>query len=102
MDNGFGLTAQKRIHIGDRLRIQPPSGDDGVALTVTKMFVNNIQSKYVRPGQKVFICCDKPVSFNGGIFKIGESFPDYTRRLEALPARKNAVELKITLSQKEH
>ena len=99
MDNGFGLTAQKRIHIGDRLRIQPPSGDDGVALTVTKMFVNNIQSKYVRPGQKVFICCDKPVSFNGGIFKIGESFPDYTRRLEALPARKNAVELKISLSQ---
>ncbi|MBO7328356.1 MAG: U32 family peptidase [Lentisphaeria bacterium] len=99
MDNGFGLTAQKRIHVGDRLRIQPPSGDDGVALTVTKMFVNNTQSKYVRPGQKVFICCDKPVSFNGGIFKIGESFPDYTRRLENLPARKKAVELKISLSQ---
>ena len=99
MDNGFGLTAQKRIHIGDRLRIQPASGDDGVALTVTKMFVNNTQSKYARPGQKVFVCCDKMVSFNGSVFKIGESFPDYTRRLEALPARKTQVELKLTLSQ---
>ena len=99
-DNGFGLTAQKRIHIGDRLRIQPQSGDDGVALTVTKMFVNNTSSKYARPGQKVFICCDKPVPFNGGVFKIGESFPDYTKRLEALPARKQAVELNITLDGK--
>ncbi len=98
MDNGFGMTAQKRIHIGDRLRIQPASGDDGTALTVTKMFVNNVQSKYVRPGQKVFICCDKDLPFGGGVFKIGESFPDFTRRLEALPARKKAVELKISLS----
>ena len=98
MDNGFGMTAQKRIHIGDRLRIQPASGDDGTALTVTKMFVNNVQSKYVRPGQKVFICCDKDVPFGGGVFKIGESFPDFTRRLEALPARKKAVEVKISLS----
>lgn len=98
LDNGFGMTAQKRIHIGDRLRIQPASGDDGTALTVTKMFVNNVQSKYVRPGQKVFICCDKDLPFGGGVFKIGESFPDFTRRLEALPARKKAVELKISLS----
>ena len=97
-DNGFGFSVQKRVHIGDRLRIQPQSGDDGVALTVTKMFVNNLSTKYARPGQKAFICCDKEVPFNGGIFKIGESFPDYTRRLESLPARKKGVELKITLS----
>ncbi len=97
-DNGFGFTAKKRVHIGDRLRIQPASGDDGVALTVTKMFVDNIQTKYVRPGHKVFICCDKAVPYNGGIFKIGESFPDYTRRLEALPSRRKQITLQISLS----
>ncbi len=97
-DNGFGFTAKKRIHIGDRLRIQPQSGDDGVALTITKMFVNNVQNKYVRPGQKVFICCDKAVPVNGSIFKIGESFPDYNRRLTALPARKTRVKLHISLN----
>ena len=63
------------------------------------MFANNIQSKYARPGQKVFVCCDKAVAFNGSVFKIGESFPDYTRRLEALPARKIQVELKISLTR---
>ncbi|MBE6358418.1 MAG: U32 family peptidase [Lentisphaerae bacterium] len=100
-DNGFGFTAKKRVHIGDRLRIQPATGDDGVALTVTKMFADNTSVKYVRPGQKVFICCDKDVPFNGGIFKIGESFPDYTRRLENLPARKTQVELQIKLNASE-
>ena len=97
-DNGFGFTAQKRVHVGDRLRIQPPSGDDGVALTVTKMFADNRNSKYARPGQRTFICCDKEVVFNGSIFKIGESFPDYTRRLESLPRRKKTVDLEITVS----
>lgn len=96
-DNGFGFTAQKRIHIGDRLRIQPPSGDDGTALTVTKMFSDNVQVKYVRPGHKVFICCDKEIPINGGVFKIGESFADYSRRLENLPGRKKQVKLDIVI-----
>ncbi len=96
-DNGFGFTAVKRVHLGDRLRIQPPSGDDGIALTVTKMFVENNPAKYVPIGKRVFICCDKPVSPGGIIFKIGESFPDYSRQLEALPARKKELVLSITL-----
>ena len=97
-NNGFGFTAQKRVHIGDRLRIQPPSGDDGIALTITKMFVENKAAKYARPGQKTFICCDKEIVYNGTIFKIGESFPDYTRRLETLPRRKKAVVLEILVN----
>lgn len=97
-DNGFGFTAVKRVHLGDRLRIQPPSGDDGVALTVTKMFVENNPAKYVQIGKRVFICCDKPVTPGGVVFKIGESFPDYTRRLENLPERKQQVKLHLELA----
>ncbi len=98
-DNGFGFTAAKRVHLGDRLRIQPPSGDDGIAITVTKMFVENNPAKYVQIGKRVFICCDKPVTPGGVIFKIGESFQDYTRQLEALPARKKDLVLSIELQQ---
>ncbi len=98
-DNGFGFTAVKRVHLGDRLRIQPPSGDDGIALTVTKMFVENSPAKYVQIGKRVFICCDKPVAPGGVVFKIGESYPDYTRRLESLPARKRELTLALELSQ---
>ena len=98
-DNGFGFTAAKRVHLGDRLRIQPPSGDDGVALTVTKMFVENRPAKYVQIGKRVFICCDKPIIPGGVVFKIGESFPDYGRRLEALPPRRWEVELHLALER---
>ncbi|MCI5779390.1 MAG: U32 family peptidase [Lentisphaeria bacterium] len=96
-DNGFGFTAAKRVHLGDRLRIQPLSGDDGIALTVTKMFVENRPAKYVPIGKRVFICCDKPIVPGGVVFKIGESFPDYTRRLELLPPRRAELELHLTL-----
>ena len=95
---GFGFTAVKRIHLGDRLRIQPPSGDDGTALAVTKMFVDNISAKYCRPGQRVFVCCDKAIPVGGWVFKIGESFPDYSGRLESLPPRRRQVKLHIALS----
>ena len=98
-DNGFGFTAVKRVHIGDRLRIQPPSGDDGVALTVTKMFSENKPAKYVRPGNRIFVCCDKEIPYGGVIFKIGESFADYQKRLESLPARRKDVRLDITVEQ---
>lgn len=98
-DNGFGFTAAKRVHLGDRLRIQPQSGDDGVALTVTKMFVENNPAKYVQIGKRVFICCDKPVTPGGIVFKIGESFPDYSKRLENLPARKKQLQLQLTVNQ---
>ncbi|MBE6389287.1 MAG: U32 family peptidase [Lentisphaerae bacterium] len=99
-DNGFSFTAKKRIHLGDRLRIQPVSGDDGAAITVTKMFSGNMPAKYVRPGDEVFICCDKSVPPNGNIFKIGESFADFSRRLEALPPRKAPLMLDINLTDK--
>ncbi len=98
-DNGFGFTAVKRVHIGDRLRIQPPTGDDGVALTVTKMFSENKPAKYVRPGNRIFVCCDKEVPYGGVIFKIGESFADYQKRLESLPARRKEICLNIFVEQ---
>ena len=98
-ERGFAFTSGKRLFLGDRLRVQPHSGDDGVAVTLTRMLVDNQSVKRVMPGEKVFVCCDKPVMPDGIVFKIGESFADYSKRIAALPERKAAVEIDIAISR---
>ena len=100
-ERGFVFTSGKRLFLGDRLRIQPHSGDDGTAVTLTRMLVENQSVRRVMPGEKVFICCDKPVPPDGIVFKIGESFTDYSKRIAALPERKQAVDLDIAISANE-
>ncbi|MBR7103634.1 MAG: DUF3656 domain-containing protein [Lentisphaeria bacterium] len=99
-DNGFGFTASKRLSVGDRLRIQPRGGEDGPAVTITRMFANNELVKRAKSGDKVFICCDKDVPADGLVFKIGESFADRKKQLEQLPERKKALDLEIELDAK--
>ncbi|MGE4564447.1 MAG: U32 family peptidase [Victivallaceae bacterium] len=98
-DNGFRFITGKKIHLGDRLRVQPVSGDEGPALTVTKMFVNNQDTRKAHIGDAVFICCDKPAPYRGLVFKIGESSPDYSARLAALPKPRKKLALDISISQ---
>lgn len=94
-DNGFAFRTGKRIHVGDRLRVQPKSGDEGAAVTVTRMFVDNRSAMFARPGTTVFVCCDKAMPFGGVVFKIGESFSDYSGRITALPMPRRKLALTI-------
>lgn len=97
--NGFYFVAKKKIHVGDRLRIQPHSGDDGPAMTVTKMFVDNKDVKKATVGQMVFVCYDREVPLRGAIYKIGESFKDYNSRIENLKDVRKKIDLKVAISQ---
>jgi putative protease len=97
-DNGFYFTTTRNIHVGDRIRVQPQSGDDGAAMTITRMFVNNASALKARPGDRVFVCCDKPMPFKGMVFKIGESCEDYTARIAALPPPPKPLHLKIAVN----
>ena len=96
-ENGFYFTASRRLGAGDRLRIQPRNGEDGPALTVTKMFVNDSPAWRAKAGDRVFICCDKPVPPDGMVFKIGTAFTDRRRQLEALPERRKKLDLSLEL-----
>ena len=95
---GFAFVTAKKLHIGDRVRVQPMSGDEGVALTVTKMYVNRASAFKAKPGDRVFLCCDKPVQDRGVVYRIGESFTDYTARVAALPAPRKQLDLRIRVS----
>ncbi len=98
-ENGFGFRTSKKLHLGDRLRIQPLTGDEGPALTVTRMFVNNRSEKKAHIGDEVFVCCDKTAPARGLIFKIGESCEDYSGRIAALPAPRRELSLKIDVTR---
>ena len=100
-ERGFSFVTSKRLFLGDRLRIQPHSGDDGTAVTLTRMLVNNQSVRRAMPGEKLFVCCDKPVPPDGIVFKIGESFTDYSKRIAALPPRKAAIDLDISITRNE-
>lgn len=100
-ERGFVFTTGKRLFLGDRLRIQPHSGDDGTAVTMTRIYVNDQSVRRAMPGDRVFVCCDKAVPHDGIVFKIGESFTDYTKRIAALPERRKEVELNIAITRNE-
>ncbi len=95
---GFEFTASRRLHIGDRLRVQPGNGEEGPALTITKMFVKQEPSTRVLAGERCFICCDKEVPLDGTIYKIGEDFGDYSGRIASLPGPGIPLDLDIELT----
>ena len=75
-ENGFGFKTSNRIYLGDRIRVQPTTGDEGPAMTVTRMSVNGRRSMKATSGQECFIFCDKEIPHRGLVYKIGESFDD--------------------------
>lgn len=97
--NGFHLHALRRLHVGDAIRIQPRSGDEGPAMLITKMTRAGLPVKRVLKGEDCFIHSDKEVPRDAFVYKTGESFADYTRRIAELPAFKPVLDLQIALSR---
>jgi U32 family peptidase len=101
VDNGYiKVRFSRTVRLGDRLRVQNRSGDEGPAFTVTKMYING---KYVKQSEKardVSLPWDREESPSCGIvYRIGESttynsgdkLPLYTPRRKA--------DLNITLDE---
>ena len=98
---GFTLSAMRRIHVGDLLRIQPRSGDEGPAVSVTALVRDGENIRSVSRGETCFVPTDREVLPDSFVYKTGESCPDYTRRIAALPQSKPALPLDIFISRTE-
>jgi U32 family peptidase len=97
---GFSVALTQRIHIGDRIRIQPKSGDEGPTLTITKLSVNGKSTNKAIKGNECFIHCDKEIPKDGIVYKIGESGGDNTARIANLPLLSHNIDLNITVNSK--
>jgi len=93
-ENGFSARLAKRLHLGDRLRVQPKSGDEGPAFTLTKLFVERRSVRTGRPGETVYIPCDKPVPFGGLLYRTGMTM-DFAASAVFAPPKKR---LELALS----
>jgi putative protease len=96
--NGFSVKVSKRLHVGDSIRIQPNSGDEGPAVTITKMTVDGRIAKKAQKNQECFIFCDKEMPV-GKVFKIGESYDDMSSRIEKLPLLKNSLDIDVRIDK---
>ncbi len=94
---GIVVSVSKRIFSGDRLRIQPASGDEGPALTVTNMRVDGIWQKKTGKGQYCLIPTELEIAVNSLVYKIGESHPKENYK-SVLPEPRAGLDLKINVS----
>jgi len=100
-DKGFGFRTAHRLYLGDRLRVQPTTGDEGPALTITRMSVAGRQGMKATNGQECFIFCDKEIPMSGLVYKIGENYDEMQGKLANLPELRSALDLEIMVSATE-
>ncbi|MFZ2655079.1 MAG: U32 family peptidase [Victivallales bacterium] len=100
-DGGFAVALSRKLHLGDRIRIQSKSGKKGTALTITEMTVNGRHITEGRNGETCFISTkDREILPDGFVYKIGESIDELTGRISRLPlALKRTIDLAVTVSK---
>lgn len=96
--NGFEVSLSKRLHVGESIRVQPPSGDEGPSITITRMSVDGQPALKALQDGCCFIHCDKEVSNGSFVFKIGETTGDMQSRIDAMKLVRAGVDLDIHVS----
>ena len=98
---GFYATLTRKIHLGDRIRVQAKSGKKGTALTVTEMTVNGNHVTEGRSGETCLIHTDREILPVGFVYKIGESIDEMSGRVSRLPlSPKKKIDFHVSVSGK--
>lgn len=97
--NGFTVQTVRPLSVGDMLRIQPKSGDDGPALEITKMLVKGRNASFLPRNAEGFIFADKEIPRDGVIYKTSGKCKDYSARIEELKMEKVLTDLSITVTR---
>ncbi len=87
-----GFTAKERLHVGDRIRIQPQNDQAGTGFTVRELFWEQKKAKAVKAGDFVQVKMPDKGFFRIGdaVFKVGGK-PLFTLSPEACQDRLNKV-----------
>lgn len=100
--DSFEAELTGRLHIGDNIRVQSASGDEGEALTVLELYLGNRPVKKAFPGQLCRIPFrDKNIFANGILYRIGETHDTMEKRCAALPLQGTVLDIGLHLSASE-
>ena len=96
---GITVLTTAPLHLGDRLRFQPPQGGDGESFSLISMeTAPGKRALKVRAKTKIFI----PGKFNAApqfrLLKIGENGFDFSRQAANLPALRFPLDMEINFS----
>ena len=69
--DGFLFLLSRPVRIGDRLRVQPGTGDEGPAVTVRELRVGRRPVPAGRRGQECFVACAEDVPRDGRVYRTG-------------------------------
>lgn len=98
-ENGFTIHSIRPLAMGDMLRIQPKSGDDGPSLEITKMLVKGKNVSFLPRNSQGFIFADKEIPPDGVIYKTSGKCKDYSERIKELQLEKLLADLSIEISR---
>ena len=96
VSGGFLAKVSTKIHLGDKIRIQPDSGDEGTLITVKYIDVNGESVKKALAGTVCMIKTDREI-LPGDILKTGQEDSASSVNPEKLPLVKTALDLDILL-----
>ncbi|MCK5802970.1 MAG: U32 family peptidase, partial [Lentisphaeria bacterium] len=93
--DGFDIVLSRPLARGDRIRVQPESGDEGPSLEVQHLLSQGRPAKRVPGGKTATIGTDLDIPANGYVFKTANRQPDMSVRLAKLPPPTPALPLAI-------
>jgi len=94
---GFTVSASRVLRTGDTIRIQPPSGEEGPSITVTRMTLDGKPVRQVRSGQQCRVHCDKRVELHSVVIKTAEAGSSARFKESALPAPRPALDIHVAI-----
>lgn len=92
---GFVIAASRRLHLGDKIRIQQKNGEDNTSITITKMSKTGSSTRTIARDEKGLIHCDKAVDLASKIYKIGESAPNFDKEIAQIAEIKSKINLEV-------
>ncbi|MDT8389038.1 MAG: DUF3656 domain-containing protein [Lentisphaeria bacterium] len=97
--SGFEMALSQRLHVGDRIRVQSKDGEEGVPMTVTRLFAEGKPAIRGTKGQTCFIPFDRPVADQGLVFRIGMQERDVAKTIAAIPSEtEQSAALTVTVA----
>lgn len=97
--------SRDRLHVGDRIRIQPKSDMAGKAFTVREMYLDNRQVKAVNEKSRVAVVSPFPAAVGDAVFKVSSetaftmSESACNKRLESVKPGRIPCDLAISLKE---
>lgn len=94
---GFYVKISRDLRKGDRIRIQPKSGDEGPGMTITAMTIGKERVNRAQKGDIVFISFNQQVQTGNLVYKVGDTPKKSAINIKTLPEYINPVIVDLTI-----